>query len=168
MFGKILNMFSEMFSEYGLNFRRILTQFECYRFQIICLFSWGWQKNRKNDKWFEIYSIASTTWTRLRKLIILIFIVAYIYWSIRPPPPPTPHRQRPTMKFLLILSIAMIITGSSDVDTTDNRQLQGWNPNCNTLAFWHPVYTGKWSSGFCSLQITCNSPSYLQLCYWLL
>jgi hypothetical protein len=53
-----------------------------------------------------------------------------------------------------------MITGSSAVDTTDNRQLQGWNSNCNTLAFWHPVYTGDWSGGFCSLQITCNSPSY--------
>ena len=62
------------------------------------------------------------------------------------------------------LSLA-VITGSSAVDTTDDRQLQGWNPNCNTLAFWHPVYTGDWSGGFCSLQITCNSPSYLQLCY---
>jgi hypothetical protein len=65
------------------------------------------------------------------------------------------------MKFLLILSIAVMITGSSAVDTTDNRQLQGrWNPNCNTMALWHPVYTDDWSGGFCSLEITCNSPSY--------
>jgi len=79
------------------------------------------------------------------------------------PPPSNPHHQRPTMKFLLILtlSIATLFAESSAVDTTDNRQLQGrWNPNCNTLALWHPDYTAGWSGGFCSLQITCNSPSY--------
>ena len=67
------------------------------------------------------------------------------------------------MKFLLILtlSIATLFAESSAVDATYNRQLQGrWNPNCNTLALWHPDYTASWSSGFCSLQITCNSPSY--------
>jgi len=52
------------------------------------------------------------------------------------------------------------ITGSSANDaTTDNRQLQ-WNPNCGTLALWHPDYTAGWTGGFCSLQVTCNSPSY--------
>ena len=69
------------------------------------------------------------------------------------------------MKFILILSIAVMITGSSAndaTDTTDNRQLQ-WNPNCATLALWHPVYTVDWSSGFCSQSITCNSPSYVSV-----
>ena len=69
------------------------------------------------------------------------------------------------MKFLLILSIAVLITGSSANDandandTTDNRQLQ-WNPNCDTLALWHPNYNTGWAGGYCSQIITCNSPSY--------
>ena len=96
----------------------------------------------------------------IRKLIILIS--SSLYHLSDHHLLPTQH-QRPTMKFLLILSIAVMITGSSAndaSDTTDNRQLQ-WNPNCATLALWHPVYTGDWSGGFCSLQITCNTPSYV-------
>ena len=67
------------------------------------------------------------------------------------------------MKFLLILTLSiatLFAESSASTDTTDNRQLQGWNPNCNTVALWHPVSTVEWSGGFCSLQITCNSPSY--------
>jgi hypothetical protein len=30
----------------------------------------------------------------------------------------------------------------------------------DTLALWHPNYNTGWAGGYCSLQITCNSPSY--------
>ena len=78
---------------------------------------------------------------------------------LRPPPPS--NNSTPTMKFLLLLSsTATLFTGSFANDaTTDNRQLQ-WNPNCGTVSLWHPDYTAGWSGGFCSQQVTCNSPSY--------
>jgi hypothetical protein len=104
-------------------------------------------------------SKAPETWLRELIILILISIVASIYQTCLLP---TPHHQQPTMKFLLlILSITVMITGSSAVavDTTNNRQLQ-WNPNCNTLALWHPNYNTGWAGGFCSQIITCNSPSY--------
>ena len=73
------------------------------------------------------------------------------------------------MKITLLLSSIASFAASSAVDNAamasasadqnEERNLQ-WNPNCGTVALWHPVYTAGWENGYCSETITCNSPSY--------
>ena len=68
--------------------------------------------------------------------------------SVRPPPPSNPHHQRPTMKFLLILtlyiamlfaeSFAVVATNDLSSNNKDGRELLSTWCDPATPVQWHP------------------------------